>query len=154
MTLIFEGRMNGEPTVLISLTFVHSDDAIRLYINAFEAVELYRIPTPQGKIIHAEILIGNSKILLSDEFKELGIFAAKTNDHTPFLFPISVDSCDDAYMAAVDAGAISLKEPIDELWGARSATVKDPFGYRWSLVEKKEDLSYEDICQRAKAIFD
>ncbi len=143
----------SEPTVSISLTVKDGNKALDFYAKAFGAKELYRMPTPAGGVAHAEIQIGTTKIYLSDESEEWNAFAMPEGAKASCLFSIATKSCDDSFNQAVAAGGEALSQPVDMFWGARSAMVLDPFGYRWSFTQVLEELSLEEIERRAKETF-
>jgi len=143
----------NEPTVSISLTVKNGSDALDFYTRAFGAKELYRMPTPDGGVAHAEFMLGNTKIYLSDESEEWHAFAMPEGTMASCLFSIQTDSCDESFSRAKDAGAEVLSEPEDQFWGMRSAIVKDPFGYRWSFGEFLEEVSPEEMEKRAKELY-
>lgn len=142
-----------QPTVSFSLTVKDAAKALSFYIEALGATELYRMPAPDGSIAHAMFLIGNTRIYISDEAPDWYAYAMPAGTMAACLFAIATDDCDTSYNRAMAAGAISLKAPADEFWGSRSAIIKDPFGFRWSFSQQLEDLSLEEIEQRAKALF-
>ena len=142
-----------QPTVSFSLTVKDAAKALSFYIEALGATELYRMPAPDGSLAHAEFKIGNTRIYISDEAPDWYAYAMPAGTMASCLFAIATDDCDAAYKRAMDAGAISLKAPVEEFWGSRSAIIKDPFGFRWSFNQQIENLSLEEIEQRAQALF-
>jgi len=126
-------------------------EAIEFYKTAFGAAELFRFPTPDGKIGHAEIKIGDSPIMLADEFAEMGYKGPQSLGGSPVSLMIYVDDVDTVFKQAIDAGA-TVKEALqDKFYGDRIGTVIDPFGHRWHLATHKEDVSVEEMQRRAKA---
>lgn len=142
-----------EPTVSFSLTVRDAAAALDFYARALGAKELFRLATPDGGVAHAEFMVGNTQIFISDEAPEWHARAMPEDGLASCLFSIMTDNCDDAYKRAVDAGAQSLGEPMDQFWGMRSAMVKDPYGYRWAFVQRIETLSNEEIVARARKFF-
>jgi PhnB protein len=142
-----------EPTVSLSLTVKDAAAALGFYSEAFGAEELLRMPSPEGDVAHAEFKIGNSLIYISGEAAEWHAFAMPEGAMAACLFSIVTEDCDTAYNRAIQAGAKSLSEPMDQFWGARSAIIKDPYGYRWSFIQKTEDVSPEELERRAQAYF-
>ena len=142
-----------EPTVSFSLTVGDAAKALKFYTDAFGAQELFRLPAPDGSIVHAEFMIGNSRIFISGEAPEWHAFAMPEGQLASCLFSITTGDCDSAHKRAVEAGAKSLGEPQNFFWGTRSSIVTDPFGYRWSLTQKIEDLTPQEIDRRAKEFF-
>ncbi len=144
---------NPIPTVAFSLTVKDANRALAFYTDALGAKEVFRMPTPEGGVAHAEFTIGNSHIYISDESEEWHAFAMADGTTASCLFSVATDNCDSAYKQAIDAGGESLSEPTDQFWGSRSAIVKDPFGYRWSLNQQIEEVSPEELMKRAQALF-
>lgn len=143
----------NEPTVALSLTVKSVSDALAFYAKAFDAKELYRMPTPDGGVAHAEFMIGGSKIYISDEAPDWHAEAMPEGTKASCLFAIQAENCDDAFKQAVEAGGKVLREPEDQFWGVREAMVQDPYGYRWSLCQMVEEVSPEEMARRAKELF-
>lgn len=130
-------------------------DAIDYYKKAFGATEIMRMPAPDGKrLMHAEIMIGGSILMLSDEFPEYGGGKSPVSlGGTCVTINLYVDDCDGVFNRAVAAGATVKMPPTDMFWGDRYGQVVDPFGHVWALATHKEDLTPEQIGQRAAAAF-
>ena len=143
----------NEPTVSLSITAKNSAEALDFYTKAFGAEELYRMTTPDGGVAHAEFMIGNTRIYLSDESPEWHAVAMPEGGQASCLFAIHTNDCDASFERAKSAGGEALKAPEDQFWGMRTAMIKDPFGYRWSFGQIVEELSPEEGEQRAKAIY-
>jgi PhnB protein len=139
---------SSEPSVAISLTVKSAATALDFYAKAFGAQELYRMDTPDGGVVHAEFMIGNTKIYISDEAPDYHAYAMPEEVQASCLFSIATENCDQSYAQAVEAGGTSLTAPADQLWGSRHAMVRDPFGYRWSFSQKLEEVSAEEIKSR------
>lgn len=137
----------GYHSVTPSLTVRNGSAALEFYRRAFDAVELFRLPDPAGKLMHAEFRIGDSRLMLSDEFPDWGAFAPSPGKGGAFM--IYVADADAAFAQAVAAGATVIAEPAEQFWGDRTARVADPFGYRWSLAQKLRDVSPEEIAEAA-----
>ena len=126
-------------------------DAIEFYKKAFGATELFRFPGPDGKIGHAELQVGNSRIMLADEYPDMGYNGPQTIGGSPVALMIYLADVDTVFNRAVEAGA-TVKEPLqDKFYGDRIGTVVDPFGHRWHLATHQEDVSMEEMERRAKA---
>ena len=126
-------------------------DAIEFYKKAFGAKELFRYPSPDGKIGHAEIKIGDSPIMLADEYPDMGYNGPQTIGGSPVSLMIYVEDVDTIFNQAVSAGA-TVKEALqDKFYGDRIGTVIDPFGHMWHLSTHKEDVSMAEMERRAKA---
>jgi PhnB protein len=126
-------------------------NAIEFYQKAFGAVELFRMPSPDGKIGHAEIKVGDSPIMLADEFPDMGYQGPQSLGGSPVSLMIYVDDVDTVFNQAVDAGATVKEALADKFYGDRMGTVIDPFGHRWHLATHIEDVSPEEMERRAKA---
>lgn len=125
-------------------------DAIEFYQKAFGATELFRFPAPDGKIGHAEIKIGDSPIMLADEFAEMGYKGPQALGGSPVSLMIYLEDVDAVFTRAVEAGA-SVKEAVqDKFYGDRTGTLTDPFGHVWHVSTHKEDISMEEMEKRAK----
>jgi PhnB protein len=126
-------------------------DAIDFYKRAFGAVERYRMPGPGGAIMHAEIMIGNSILMLADESPQWGNRSAKTIGGTPVTLCLYVKDCDAVFNQAVAAGA-TVETPVTNMfWGDRSGNVRDPFGLKWMILTHVEDVTPEETARRAEA---
>lgn len=134
-------------SVTPSLTVRDAAAALDFYTRALGATEHYRIPGPEGKVAHAEFQIGDSRLMLSDEFPEWDACAPEVGKGG--LFMIYVEDVEAAFAKAVKEGATALLEPTDQFWGDRTARVADPFGYRWTLAQKVRDVSPEEIAKAA-----
>ncbi|MFN2515263.1 MAG: VOC family protein [Pyrinomonadaceae bacterium] len=126
-------------------------DAIEFYKKAFGATELFRMPQPDGKVGHAEIKIGDSPIMLSDEHPELGYTGPTTIGGTPVSLMIYVDDVDTVFKRAIAEGAEQQKPVQDQFYGDRSGTLKDPFGHIWTVATHKEDVTPEEMDKRMAA---
>ncbi|MBK9166222.1 MAG: VOC family protein [Bryobacterales bacterium] len=125
--------------------------AVDFYQRAFGAVELYRLSEPGGRIGHAEISFGGAVVYLSDEYPGFGC-AAPSGETNSVTLHLTVPDVDALVRQAAAAGATAVREPKDEFYGHRSATLKDPFGHRWMVSTVIEDLSAEEIQSRYKAL--
>jgi PhnB protein len=130
-----------------------ASSALDFYSEAFGAEELFRLPSPEGGVAHAEFMIGNSRIYISDESAEWHAFAMPAGTTASCLFSTATEDCDKSYHLAIKAGAETLSKPENYFWGARSAIIKDPFGYRWALNQKTEDVAPEELARRAQELF-
>ena len=121
--------------------------ALEFYKKAFGAEELFRMPMGD-KIGHAEIKIGNSIVMLSDEWPDMGLLGPKNRGCTTVSLMIYVDGVDAAFKRAVDAGGTVEKPVQNEFYGDRSGTMIDPFGHRWTLATHVEDVLPEEMSRR------
>jgi PhnB protein len=126
-------------------------EAIEFYKKAFGATELFRFPAPEGKIGHAEMKIGDSPIMLADEFPDMGYKGPQTLGGSAVSLMVYVDDVDATFTQAVGAGATVKEAVSDKFYGDRMGTVVDPFGHVWHVATHKEDVSVEEMQRRAKA---
>ena len=126
--------------------------AIEFYKKAFGAVETVRMDGPGGRIMHAEVKIGNSILMLSDENPERGQLSPATVGNTTSSVMLYTDNVDATYQSAIAAGAKSTSEPADMFWGDRMATLTDPSGHNWAIATHKEDVSEEEMGKRMAAM--
>ena len=124
--------------------------AIAFYRRAFGAEELYRLPMGD-KIGHAEIRIGDTRLMLSDEWPEWGTLGPKARGGPTCTFIVYVPDADAAFERAVEAGATPERPVTDEFWGDRVGKVVDPFGHRWSLATHVEDVSPVEMARCLQA---
>jgi PhnB protein len=143
----------GYHTVTPSLFVAGAAKAIDFYKKAFGAEERMRFPSPDGTIMHAEILIGDSVIMLADEMPEQGGRGPKSFGGTPVNFFIYRDNVDAEWKRAIDAGATPITPLADQFWGDRAGCVEDPFGHRWWLGQHVQDLSPEELQRAAESYF-
>ena len=140
----------GHHTVTPQLTLDNAAQAIEWYKKALGADEVARALGPDGKVMHAEIRVGNSLIMLNDEIG--GGKSAKAMGGSPASLWIYVDDCDALFNRAVAAGAQVPPGPMgqlaDQFWGDRAGTFTDPYGYQWTIATRKEDLTPEEMKQR------
>jgi uncharacterized glyoxalase superfamily protein PhnB len=120
-------------------------DAIDFYRRAFNAVELSRLPGPAGKLMHASLRIGDSALMLTDEFPEWGGFGPKSLKGSSVTIHLYVHDVDAAVAQAVAAGAKITMPLADMFWGDRYAKLEDPFGHQWSVATHQRDLSPAQI---------
>lgn len=120
-------------------------EAIDFYKKAFGATERMRMAHPDGRVGHAEIQIGDSCVMLADEFPEKGIYGAKHYGGSAVSLMVYVPDCDATYSQAIAAGAKSVREPADQFYGDRMAGVEDPFGFQWHIGTHVKDVSTEEL---------
>jgi PhnB protein len=138
-------------TITPQLTVRGVSEAVAFYEKAFGASELYRNLAPDGKsVMHAELALGDSRFFLHDEFPEHGEYSPIDGQVTGVVLHLYVDDVDALYERAVAAGVTVLFPLQDCFWGDRYAIVRDPFGHRWSMATRIEDLSPRQLQKRAR----
>ena len=143
----------GYHTVTPSLVVAGAVRAIDFYKKAFGAEEIMRFPAPDGKIMHAELRIGDSVVMLSDEMPDHGTRGPNGIGGTAVAFFIYGDNVDAAWKRAVDAGGKAVMPLADQFWGDRCGCIEDPFGHRWWLSQHTQDLTPEEIRKAADEFF-
>jgi PhnB protein len=145
----------GFHTVTPQLVFDNAAQAIDWYKKGLGAEEKSRALGPDGKVIHAELQIGDSRIMLNDAMG--GVKSAQAFGGSPISLWVYVPNCDELFNRAVAAGADVGPGPMgqlgDQFWGDRTGTVIDPFGYQWTIATRKEDLPREEMDRRAQEFF-
>ena len=145
---------DGFHTVTPSICVRNASGAIEFYKQALGATELSRMKSPDGRVMHAELRIGDSVIFLSDEYPEMGkTRSPQTLGGTTGALHIYVEDVDSAFRQAVDAGGQPQMPVTDMFWGDRYGTFMDPFGQVWGLATHKEELSPQEIDRRAQDFF-
>lgn len=125
--------------------------AIEFYKQAFGAEEKTRMDGPGGSIMHAELQIGNSRLMIGDEVPDMGSSSPRTIGDSPVGVMIYVEDVDAAFARVVELGAEVEMPPADMFWGDRFCKIKDPFGHKWSLATHIEDIDDEEMGKRAAA---
>jgi PhnB protein len=144
----------GFHTVTPSLIVRGAAEAIEFYKKALGAEELMRMTGPDGKIGHAELKIGDSVIFISDEFPNMGVARSPQSlGGCTGTLNLYVPDVDATFKQAVSAGGKTTMPVADMFWGDRYGTFSDPFGHHWGLGTHKEDLTAEEIDERAKAFY-
>jgi PhnB protein len=133
----------GYTTVTPSMTVKDAPKVIEFLKKAFGATERMRMPGPDGKIMHAEIQIGNSIIMMNDEV--MGSRSAQTLGGSPVSFYLYFDNADAAFQKAMAAGAKQVFALTDMFWGDRMGTLEDPFGHKWTVAQHVKDVTPEDM---------
>jgi PhnB protein len=145
----------GFHTVTPQLIVDNAAQAIDWYKKALGAEEKARAAAPDGKIMHAELQIGNSRIMLNDAMG--GARSAKALGGTPITLWVYVPDCDALFNRAIAAGAKVAPGPMgqlaDQFWGDRTGIVTDPYGYQWTIATRKQEFSREEMEQRAQEFF-
>jgi PhnB protein len=144
---------DGYTTLTPHLAVTGAAAAIEFYKRAFGAEELMRMPAPGGKVMHAELQIGNARFMLADEFPDWGVRSATSLGGSPVSLLIYVDDADAAYDRAVKAGATPTMPLANQFWGDRYGKLKDPYGLEWAIATHVEEVSPEECMRRAAQQF-
>ena len=147
-------RPEGYHSVTPYLTVDGAAKAIEFYAEAFSATEVLRMPMgDSGRLAHAEIRIGDSHVMLSEEWPDMNILAPTSRGGPTSSVLIYVEDVDAAYAKALAAGATAERPPENQFWGDRMGTLVDPFGHRWSLATHVEDVSDDEMQRRMAEAF-
>jgi PhnB protein len=138
----------GYPQVTPYLAVDGADAAIKFYGDVFGATERVRMPAPGGKVGHAELQLGDSLIMLADEFPDMGSRSPKAVGGTPVTISVYVEDVDGVFDRAIKAGAKALRPVENQFYGDRTGTFEDPFGHRWSVATHVEDVSPDEMAKR------
>ncbi len=141
----------GYHTITPYLIIQGAAQALEFYKKAFGATEIMRFPDPSGKIGHAEIKIGDSVVMLADEFPEMGFRSPQSLGGPGLSLLLYVEDVDRRFQQALAAGAKEMRPVKDQFYGDRSGTLTDPFGHVWTIATHKEDLTPEELQKRAAA---
>ena len=142
----------GYPRVTPYLCVDGASAAIDFYRSVFRATERMRIAAPGGKVGHAELQLGDSVIMLSDEYPDMQMRGPKAIGGTPVTVSVYVEDVDDVFERAVKHGAKPLRAVENQFYGDRSGQFEDPFGHRWSVASHVEDVPPDEMQRRAKAM--
>jgi PhnB protein len=142
----------GYHTVTPYLCVRGAAKALDFYARAFGAKEKVRMPGPNGKVMHAEILIGDSHVMVGDENPEQGAKAPEAYGGTPVSIMLYVPDVDALFKKATAAGAKSVTPPADMFWGDRYGKLTDPFGHTWGIATHVEDVTPEEMKKRMAAM--
>lgn len=141
------------PQVTAYLCIDGASDAIEFYSKVLGATQRGdRMEAPGGKVGHAELSLGDSLIMLSDEFPEMGIQSPKKLGGSPVTMSVYVEDVDAVFARAVEAGAKPLRAVEDQFYGDRSGQFEDPFGHRWSVASHIEDVAPDEMRKRMEAM--
>jgi PhnB protein len=139
----------GYPRVTPYLTVDGGDAAIRFYTEVLGATERMRMPSPDGRIGHAELSLGDSIIMLSDEHPDMGVRGPKSIGGTATTLHVYVEDADAVFDAALAAGATEIRAVENQFYGDRSGQFEDPFGHRWNVATHVEDVPPDEMQRRA-----
>ena len=144
---------DGYHTVTPYLICRGAAKALEFYKEAFGAEELFRMPRPDGRVMHAEIRIGDSPIMLADEVAEMQALSPASLGGSPVGILLYVEDVDARFDRAIRAGGTVVRPVQDQFYGDRLGALKDPYGHVWFVSTHKEDLAEEQIAERARAMF-
>ncbi len=137
---------DGYHSVTMTLTVRSAAAAIEFYKKAFGAQEIMRFPGPDGKgIMHAEVKIGDSRIMVNDEMPQMGALSPQSVGGASSGIFLYVENADDVFKKAVAAGAKVTMPIMDAFWGDRCGGIEDPFGHKWTISTHKKDMSLEEM---------
>jgi PhnB protein len=137
----------GFHTLTPHLTARDAARAIEFYQKAFGAELLHKALTPDGRVMHAVLKVGDSLLMLNDEFPEFGGASSPSTGGSPVTLHLYLENVDAAFERAVSAGAAVKMPLMDQFWGDRYGVVTDPFGHKWSLGAHVRDVSPEEMAQ-------
>jgi PhnB protein len=124
--------------------------ALEFYHSAFNAEEIMRLSDPSGGIMHCEFKIGDSHIMMANEFPDMGYFGPQTLGGSPVTICLYVENVDEMFRQAIEAGGVEIKPVEDQFYGDRSGTLKDPSGHVWTITTHIKDLTPTEIEERFK----
>lgn len=142
----------GMHTVTPHLVCAGAAEALEFYKKAFAAVETIRLAAPDGKLIHAMLIIAGSPVMFTDEIPQCGAISPQTLKGTPVTIHIFVPDTDAFYARAVAAGATAVMPPADMFWGDRYGVLTDPWGHSWSIATHQQDLTPAEIEANFKKV--
>ena len=143
---------DGYPRVTPYLHVDGASRAIEFYSTVFGATERMRMAAPGGRIGHAELQIGDSVIMLADEFPDMNVRGPKTIGGTPVTVMVYVEDVDQVFNRAIKAGAKEIRPVMDQFYGDRSGEFEDPFGHRWNVATHVEDVPPDEMAKRAATV--
>ncbi len=138
----------GYPRVTPYLCVDGAKAAMEFYMHVLGATERMYMPAPDGKIGHAELQVGDSVIMLSDEFPDMGVMSPRSVGGSPVALSVYVEDVDAVFDRAIQAGATALRPVENQFYGDRSGQFEDPFGHRWNVASHVEDVSPEEMEKR------
>ena len=141
------------PGVASYLVCKDASKAIEFYCDAFGAEEVYRLQMPDGMIGHAELKLAGGRFMLADEFADMNIMSPTSLGGSGVGLMIYVDDADRIFDTAVQSGSVVFKEMTEQFYGERSGTIDDPFGHRWTIATRQEDISVEEIQRRFQDLY-
>jgi PhnB protein len=149
------GSGNAPPAATITTHIIvgRAARAAEWYRDVLGAEERSRVPLPDGRLIHLELWIGSSVLMVADEFPEHGALSPNTTGCTSAVLYVQTDDVDALWARAIDAGAQVARPLADSFWGEREGQIVDPFGHRWGLSQHVRDVSLEEMRRAAAEVF-
>lgn len=141
------------PGVTAYLVIQGAADAIEFYKKVLDAEETLRLASPDGSIGHAELLIGGGAVMLADEVPDMNIKSPATIGGSATGLLVYVDDPDAVFELAIESGATEFKPVADQFYGERSGTFDDPFGHRWTVSKRTEDITNAEIVSRFEELY-
>ena len=138
---------SGYHTITPTIFVKGAAQAIDFYKQAFGAEEVCRHATPDGKIMHGELRVGDSPLFICDEFPEWGAHSPETLNGNSGAFYLYVENCDESFNRAVSAGATVIRAVEDTFWGDRVGVISDPYGHKWNFSTHVRDVSPEEMAE-------
>lgn len=135
------------------LVTIDAKSALDFYVNAFGAIKLLELNTPDGSVAHAEMKLGDSIFMVTDEYPDMGFLSPKTLGGAGVSLMIYTEDVDQMFAQAISAGAVEIRPVIDQFYGDRAGTLKDPYGHVWTIATHKEELSEHALNERMQAYF-
>lgn len=145
---------NTFPTLTPYLVVRNAQEAIAFYERAFGAVTRNVAKAPDGKVMNAQLVFGDSVLMLNDEFPDYGSFGPKEDERVPVTIHISSKNIDAEFQRAIDAGCTVTMPLEDQFWGDRYGSMRDPFGYNWSMGQKVKNVTPEEMDKAMAEAFE
>lgn len=142
----------GYPSICPGLACAGAAAALDFYTAVFDATERMRMPGPDGTVMHSELLVGGSVLMVGDPVPEIGFLDPKTVGGSPVDLMVYVADVDAAYAKAIAAGATEVTPLADQFYGDRTATFLDPWGHRWTVATHVEDVDPDEMERRMAAV--
>lgn len=140
-------------TITAHIVVQGAERAVTFYRDAFGAIEVDRIPTPDGRLMSVQLRIGESILHLADEFPEMGVLAPPSIGGTPVVLALDVTDAEAVFAQAITAGA-GVRQPMQDMfWGDRHGQLEDPFGHRWNISQHLRDVPHDEVVAAAAAAF-
>ncbi len=143
----------GYTSVIPYLIVRGADEAVKFYQHIFGAKEILRIDAPGGKVGHSELAIGDMKIFLADECPEGEFLGPLSIGGTAISLVVYVEDVDTVFERAVEHGSKAIRPVADQFYGDRSGSIQDPFGHIWNIATHQQDMTHDEMRDRAKALF-